>query len=124
MLPIYQLEPDLRDALAPYNRLVIEAPTGSGKSTELPQMLLDTAGAQGQILMLQPLFMFVLLCLVDAPVVLRPFSIRYFTHRRVLLKPSKVEHRLSLTAITSIGRPAIMCRIRINCSQRLFLLFH
>ena len=42
-LPIYEIEPALLAAWrgAPERRrFVIEAPTGSGKSTQLPQMLL------------------------------------------------------------------------------------
>ena len=35
-------------------RLVVTAPTGSGKSTQLPQMLLDSGDYPGQILVLEP----------------------------------------------------------------------
>jgi ATP-dependent helicase HrpB len=41
-LPIYELRDELIAALRTENRLIIEAPTGSGKSTQVPQMLLDS----------------------------------------------------------------------------------
>jgi ATP-dependent helicase HrpB len=41
-LPIYELRDELTDALRSENRLLIEAPTGSGKSTQIPQMVLDS----------------------------------------------------------------------------------
>ena len=40
-LPIYELRDELTEALRSENRLLIEAPTGSGKSTQIPQMVLD-----------------------------------------------------------------------------------
>ena len=42
-LPIYELEDDIVKYLQPSNRdrLIIEAPTGSGKSTQLPQVLIN-----------------------------------------------------------------------------------
>ena len=36
------------------NRLVLVAPTGSGKTTQVPQMLLDTGLFQRRIVVLQP----------------------------------------------------------------------
>lgn len=53
-LPIYECVADIRDALKATNRLVISAPTGSGKSTQVPQILLDDAGVRGQVVVLQP----------------------------------------------------------------------
>src|SRR5208282_6397770 len=40
-LPILELREPLLSALAKQRRLILTAPTGSGKSTQVPQMLLD-----------------------------------------------------------------------------------
>jgi len=53
-LPIDALQADLVGACARVRRLVLRAPTGSGKSTRIPQMLLDLDLVRGQILVLQP----------------------------------------------------------------------
>src|SRR5580700_46238 len=62
-LPILELREPLLSALAKQRRLILTAPTGSGKSTQVPQMLLDggllgSAGASpsqgGQVVILQP----------------------------------------------------------------------
>lgn len=54
-LPIYELEADLVARLRAGRRLIVTAPTGSGKSTQIPQMLLrhGLAGS-GQVVILQP----------------------------------------------------------------------
>ncbi len=54
-LPIFEIEQRLRDTLAAQKRVVLTAPTGSGKSTQVPQMLLDGGllGA-GHVTVLQP----------------------------------------------------------------------
>jgi len=54
-LPIFEIEPRLRETLKTRRRLILTAPTGSGKSTQVPQMLLDGGllGA-GQVAVLQP----------------------------------------------------------------------
>ena len=45
----------LTRALAENNRVIIEAPTGSGKSTQVPQMVLDSGAAgPGEVVVLQP----------------------------------------------------------------------
>jgi ATP-dependent helicase HrpB len=58
-LPIWQIHREVVGALTTGNRLVLVAPTGSGKTTQVPQMLLD-AGLAGppatprKIVVLQP----------------------------------------------------------------------
>jgi ATP-dependent helicase HrpB len=53
-LPIDGLQEGLVAACGRVRRLVLRAPTGSGKSTRIPQMLLDLDLVQGQIVVLQP----------------------------------------------------------------------
>ncbi|MGA1192754.1 MAG: ATP-dependent helicase HrpB [Kiritimatiellia bacterium] len=54
-LPIYELQSALPAALMAHRRLVVVAPTGSGKSTQIPQMLLDGGLlGDGQVVVLQP----------------------------------------------------------------------
>lgn len=53
-LPIEDLRESLISSCARTRRIVLRAPTGSGKSTQLPQMLLDLGLVQGQIVVLQP----------------------------------------------------------------------
>jgi len=54
-LPIYELRDALTAALESEHRLIIEAPTGSGKSTQVPQMVLDCGVAgPGEVVVLQP----------------------------------------------------------------------
>ena len=56
-LPIYEIEPALVKASAGTSRrVVIQAPTGSGKSTQVPQMLVDRGliPADQQVIILQP----------------------------------------------------------------------
>ncbi len=54
-LPIWQIHSQIVETLRSENRLVLVAPTGSGKTTQVPQMLLD-AGLAGdkKIVVLQP----------------------------------------------------------------------
>ena len=54
-LPIWQIHEAITGVLRAGNRLVLVAPTGSGKTTQVPQMLLD-GGLAGnkKIVVLQP----------------------------------------------------------------------
>jgi ATP-dependent helicase HrpB len=54
-LPIYELEAPLVEALRSRGRAIVQAPTGSGKSTQIPQMLLRHGLIDGgQVVVLQP----------------------------------------------------------------------
>lgn len=54
-LPIYDLDEEIVSAIAGGNRLVLKAPTGSGKSTQVPQILLDGGAlGHGRCVILQP----------------------------------------------------------------------
>jgi len=53
--PIAALLPAIRDSLATHPRLVLEAPPGAGKTTQVPLALLDAPWLQGRrIVMLEP----------------------------------------------------------------------
>ena len=53
-LPIVSRADDIVSAARGERRLVVTAPTGSGKSTKLPQMLLDSGSFPDQIVVLEP----------------------------------------------------------------------
>src|ERR1700733_1567522 len=54
-LPIYEIERDIIARLTADRRLILSAPTGSGKSTQVPQMLLKHGLLNdGQVVILQP----------------------------------------------------------------------
>ena len=54
-LPIYEIERDIIARLKTDRRLILSAPTGSGKSTQVPQMLLRHGLlGDGQVVILQP----------------------------------------------------------------------
>src|SRR3954468_1176346 len=54
-LPIYEVEQELVAGLQGQRRLIVSAPTGSGKSTQVPQMLLKHGLlGNGQVVVLQP----------------------------------------------------------------------
>lgn len=54
-LPIFEIREPLLAALSRKNRVVLRAPTGSGKSTQVPQMLLDSGVlGDGLVIVLQP----------------------------------------------------------------------
>ncbi len=55
LLPIYDVRDELIEVLRAGVNVIIEAPTGSGKSTQVPQILLDSGvAADGRIVVLQP----------------------------------------------------------------------
>src|SRR4029434_3087764 len=54
-LPIYDIEKEIVAALGTSRRVVLQSPTGSGKSTQVPQMLLKHGLLNaGQVVILQP----------------------------------------------------------------------
>jgi hypothetical protein len=55
-LPIYELENSVVASLRTQSRLIVQAPTGSGKSTQIPQMLWQHGllGGRGEVVVLQP----------------------------------------------------------------------
>src|SRR5271157_2340783 len=54
-LPVYELEPALVTSLRGKGRVIVRAPTGSGKSTQIPQILLRHGFLDaGQVVVLQP----------------------------------------------------------------------
>ncbi len=55
-LPIYELENAVVSSLRAQGRLIVQAPTGSGKSTQIPQMLFQHGllGERGEVVVLQP----------------------------------------------------------------------
>src|SRR5271154_2575475 len=54
-LPIFQLENAIVHKLREHGRMILQAPTGSGKSTQVPQMLLDHGLlGDGEVVVLQP----------------------------------------------------------------------
>jgi len=53
-LPIYEVADQLVEGLRAHGRVVLSAPTGSGKSTQVPQILIDRAGIKGEVVVLQP----------------------------------------------------------------------
>src|SRR5262245_31107769 len=55
LLPIYEIEGELVGLLSHTRRLILQSPTGSGKSTQVPQMLLKHGLlGNGQVVILQP----------------------------------------------------------------------
>lgn len=53
-LPIHEISDRLAAELSAVRRAIIRAPTGSGKSTQVPQMLVDRRMVSGQVIVLQP----------------------------------------------------------------------
>lgn len=55
-LPVLEVKEKLLAALAPggLGRILLKAPTGSGKSTVVPKILLQEAGFEGRIIVVQP----------------------------------------------------------------------
>ena len=53
-LPIYEVADRFIGDARACSRLILRAPTGSGKSTQVPQLLADRVVSEGQIVVLQP----------------------------------------------------------------------
>lgn len=53
-LPIWSIMPAVLGAMRQGRNVVLTAPPGSGKSTQVPQAVLDDAGVAGRILVVQP----------------------------------------------------------------------
>ena len=54
-LPIWEIHSQIIESLRSGNRLILSAPTGSGKTTQVPQMLLESGLLEhGQVVILQP----------------------------------------------------------------------
>ena len=53
-MPIHDVLVDIRSAINQQSQLIIEAPTGAGKSTALPLAMLSWPEINGKILMLEP----------------------------------------------------------------------
>lgn len=54
LLPIQQNAAQLIKAVSKSRRLIVSSPPGSGKSTKVPQILLDSCGLKGRIAVLEP----------------------------------------------------------------------
>jgi ATP-dependent helicase HrpB len=54
MLPINEVKEQIITALNSSNSLIIKAPTGSGKSTQVPQIIMENLSSAKKILVLQP----------------------------------------------------------------------
>lgn len=54
MLPVREVQSQIIRAVREDGRLVLRAPTGSGKTTQVPQMLLAEGDIDGRIIVLQP----------------------------------------------------------------------
>ncbi|WP_411827922.1 ATP-dependent helicase HrpB [Luteolibacter sp. AS25] len=54
MLPIHEIADDLRKAASANQRILLTAPTGSGKSTEVPGLIADLPEIEGRVIVIEP----------------------------------------------------------------------
>lgn len=54
MLPIHEIAAEIRAAAKNKNRILLTAPTGSGKSTEVPGMIADLPETEGRVIVIEP----------------------------------------------------------------------
>lgn len=53
-LPIHEISAKLRTAVAANDRILLTAPTGSGKSTEVPGLIAELAEIKGRVIVIEP----------------------------------------------------------------------
>ena len=53
-LPVNKILPELAETLRNHDRVILQAPTGAGKTTRAPLYLLESGLVSGKILMLEP----------------------------------------------------------------------
>ncbi|MFK7849929.1 MAG: ATP-dependent helicase HrpB [Akkermansiaceae bacterium] len=54
MLPIHKIADPIQKAVSANDRILLSAPTGSGKSTEVPGLIADLPDIQGRVIVIEP----------------------------------------------------------------------